>query len=94
MDWQEAIGYLAGILTTIAVVPQISKAWKTKQVDDISLIMVGILICGLSLWTLYGVFSQAWPIIVTNGLSLLLNVFLFSLVVYEKRSKGPRQSKG
>jgi MtN3 and saliva related transmembrane protein len=86
MDWQELTGYLAGIFTTIAVIPQISKAWKSKQVDDISLIMVGILICGLALWTLYGFMNQAWPIIVTNGLSLLLNVFLFGLVIYEKRN--------
>jgi MtN3 and saliva related transmembrane protein len=85
MDWQEWIGYLAGTFTTIAVIPQISKAWKTKQVDDISLIMVGILICGLGLWTVYGLVNHAWPIIVTNGLSMLLNVFLFVLVIYEKR---------
>jgi MtN3 and saliva related transmembrane protein len=86
MDWQELIGYLAGILTTIAVIPQISKAWKTKQVDDISLITVCVLICGLALWTLYGFVHQAWPIVITNGLSMLLNVFLFSLVIYEKRT--------
>jgi MtN3 and saliva related transmembrane protein len=88
MDWQELIGYLAGIFTTIAVVPQISKAWKTKKVDDISLIMVGILICGLGLWTLYGFLNKAWPIIITNGLSFTLNIFLFFLVVYEKRKNG------
>lgn len=87
MNWQELIGYLAGIFTTIAVIPQISKAWKTKQVDDISLITVGILICGLSLWTFYGVLKQAWPLIVTNGISTLLNVFLFALVLYEKNRK-------
>lgn len=87
MDWQELIGYLAGIFTTIAVIPQISKAWKTKHVDDISLITVSILICGLSLWTFYGVLKQAWPIIVTNGISMLLNMFLFALVLYEKNRK-------
>jgi MtN3 and saliva related transmembrane protein len=85
MDWQELIGYLAGIFTTIAVVPQIAKAWKTKKVDDISLIMVGILICGLALWTLYGLLNKAWPIIVTNGISLTLNIFLMFLVIFEKR---------
>lgn len=90
MDWHELTGYAAGIFTTIAVIPQISKAWKTKKVDDISLFMVGILICGLALWTLYGALSKAWPIIVTNGISLLLNCFLFCLVVYEKKHTRPR----
>jgi MtN3 and saliva related transmembrane protein len=86
MDWQELTGYLAGICTTVAVVPQILKAWKTRHTGDISLIMVGILICGLALWTLYGFLNHAWPIVVTNGLSTLLNIFLFVLVIYEKRN--------
>lgn len=90
MDWHELTGYAAGIFTTIAVIPQISKAWKTKKVDDISLIMVGILICGLGLWTLYGFLNKAWPIIVTNGISFLLNCFLFCLVVYEKNKNTAR----
>ncbi len=89
MEWQELTGYAAGIFTTIAVVPQISKAWKTKKVDDISLIMLGILICGLALWTIYGVANTAWPIIITNGISLLLNCFLCGLVFYEKKKNGP-----
>jgi MtN3 and saliva related transmembrane protein len=47
--------------------------------------MVGILICGLGLWTFYGFMKGAWPIIVTNGLSCALNIFLFFLVIYEKK---------
>lgn len=87
MQWQEIIGYLAGIFTSVAVIPQISKAWKTRQVDDISLTTVGILACGLAMWVAYGIMKQAWPIIITNGLSLLMNVFLFGLVVKTKHGK-------
>ncbi len=91
MDWQQLIGYVAGIFTTVAVVPQISKVWKTRKVDDISLIMVVILICGLGLWTLYGIVNQAWPIIVTNGISCLLNCFLCGFVVYERKQQPRKQ---
>ena len=87
MDWQELSGYLAGTLTTIAVIPQITKVWNTRKVDDISLMMVAILICGLGLWTLYGIVNEALPIIITNGISLLLNCFLCGLVFYEKKKK-------
>jgi MtN3 and saliva related transmembrane protein len=87
MQWQEIIGYLAGIFTSAAVIPQISKAWKTRQVDDISLITIGILICGLSLWVAYGFVKQAWPIVLTNGLSLVMNIFLFGLVIHSKHGK-------
>lgn len=84
MDWQESIGYVAGIFTSVAVIPQISKAWKTREVNDISLITVGILTCGLALWVTYGFIKQAWPIVITNGFSMLMNMFLFGLVVKTK----------
>jgi MtN3 and saliva related transmembrane protein len=87
MDWQELTGYLAGIFTTVSVIPQITKVWLTEKVDDISLIMLGILICGLGLWTIYGIGNNAWPIIITNGLSFLLNCFLCGLVIYGKKTK-------
>ena len=33
-------GYLAGFLTTISLVPQVIKIWKTKSADDFSLAML------------------------------------------------------
>lgn len=87
MEWQQVIGYIAGIFTSMAVIPQIAKAWRTRKVDDISLITVSILICGLGLWTFYGILNKAWPIIITNGISCLLNCFLCGLVCYEKRKQ-------
>jgi len=31
------LGYFAGFLTTVALVPQVIKTWKTKSADDFSL---------------------------------------------------------
>jgi MtN3 and saliva related transmembrane protein len=87
MNGTELLGYLAGVLTTFAVVPQIRKAWKTRCADDISVFTVVMLICGLSLWTAYGVVTQAWPIIVTNGIAVLLQLFLLRIVFYDRRIK-------
>ncbi|MEY4640736.1 MAG: hypothetical protein RLZZ227_730 [Pseudomonadota bacterium] len=84
MPWDDLAGYVAGIFTTFAVVPQISKAWKTRHVDDISLLMVAVLVCGLALWVAYGVLTQSWPVVITNAISLLLNLFLLGLVFHEK----------
>jgi len=33
-------GYFAGFLTTVALVPQVSKTWKIKSADDFSLAML------------------------------------------------------
>jgi MtN3 and saliva related transmembrane protein len=85
MESSEWLGYCAGILTTFAVVPQIRKAWKTRCADDVSVFMVCMLILGLSLWTAYGVITQAWPIIITNGIGALLQVSLLGVVVRDRR---------
>jgi MtN3 and saliva related transmembrane protein len=87
MEAQELLGYAAGMLTTVAVIPQITKAWKTRAVDDISLLTVVTLICGLGLWAAYGVMTQSWPLILTNGISFALYCFLFGLVVHEKQRR-------
>lgn len=75
------IGILAGIFTTIAAVPQIFRAWKTKKVDDVSPKMFLVLTIGVSLWTVYGAMKQDIPIIITNGISTILNITMLILII-------------
>ncbi|WP_179352045.1 SemiSWEET family sugar transporter [Winogradskyella vidalii] len=81
----EIIGILAGLFTTVAVIPQIVKAIKTKGVNDISPVFFTILILGVGLWTVYGILKTDWPIIITNGISFILNTIM--LVIYKQRKK-------
>lgn len=86
MDWTSILGLVAGICTTAAVVPQLLKAWKTKEVDDVSPGMFFVLITGLALWVVYGVIKNDFPIIATNGVAFLLNsLMLFLLFRYKDR---------
>ncbi len=85
-SWTAALGILAGILTTSAVVPQIWKAWRTKEVEDVSPGMFFVLITGLALWVAYGVIKSDIPIIATNGVAFLLNTFMIYLI-YRYREK-------
>ena len=89
MELSQIIGYLAGILTTIAVIPQIVKALRTKEVNDISPLFFSALILGLGLWTVYGFIKNDIPIILTNGISFSLNTFM--LILYF-RSKSKEQT--
>lgn len=88
MEWQEVLGYVAGAMTTLAVVPQIRKAWKTRAVDDISVSTIVVLICGVGLWAIYGIIHRAWPIVIANGIAVVLDGFLLFVVFYEKRRRG------
>lgn len=86
IPFDEAIGYLAGILTTLAILPQIVRAWRTKKVDDISPKMFIILTLGVGLWVIYGVLKEALPIIIFNGISFLLNFSMLGLrLIYAKK---------
>ena len=86
IGWTEILGLTAGACTTAAVVPQIWKAWKTKEVDDVSPKMFLVLITGLALWIAYGIIKNDVPIIITNGLAFMLNVFMLFLI-YRYRDK-------
>ena len=57
------LGYFAGFLTTVSLVPQVVKMWTTKSADDFSLVMLLIWRTGISCWVVYGVSLNAVPII-------------------------------
>lgn len=80
LGWTEILGLVAGACTTAAVTPQIWKAWKTKEVKDVSIGMYLVLITGLALWLVYGILQKDIPIIATNGTALLLNLFMLYLI--------------
>jgi MtN3 and saliva related transmembrane protein len=68
----ELIGTIAGLFTTIAFVPQAWRVWKTRSARDLSLPMYAIFTAGVALWFVYGLMIGALPVILTNGVTLLL----------------------
>lgn len=73
MELIQVIGISAGILTATSLIPQLVKILKEKKADDVSPMMLIILMAGLGLWTTYGILKEDWPIIITNAFSFLLN---------------------
>lgn len=68
MNW-EIIGALAAALTTFGFVPQIVKIYRTKSVEDVSLIMLLQYSTGLFLWMVYGIYLQNYILIISNFVS-------------------------
>lgn len=81
---EQSIGFIAGILTTVAVLPQLIKSWKTKKVMDISPFMFVLLLGGVGLWVVYGIIKNDYPIILTNGISFLLNLSMLLIMLLYK----------
>jgi MtN3 and saliva related transmembrane protein len=91
MDIINWIGTLAGILTTIAFLPQVLKTWKTKSATDISLWMFLLFSSGVLLWLIYGMLLHAMPIIVANGITLSLSASILVMKVKDLRAQRRRQ---
>jgi MtN3 and saliva related transmembrane protein len=73
------LGFVAGTLTTLAFLPQVHKAWRTKRCDDLSMGMLLSLGTGVCLWIVYGMLLRASPVIVANVVTLALLVALVYL---------------
>ncbi len=76
MDFVTTIGLCAGTLTTIAFLPQVIKTWRSRSAGDISLSMLITFLVGLCLWLLYGIYLQAPPVIISNFVTILLNLII------------------
>ena len=50
IDYITTLGITAGILTTIAYLPQLIKTWQSKSAGDISWTMLIVLCLGIILW--------------------------------------------
>ncbi len=83
----EYIGYLAAILTTVAFVPQAMLVYKTKDTDSISLAMFIIFNFGLVCWGTYGLILHQLPIILANGITLILALYILFMKMTEVRRK-------
>ncbi len=72
MDTTTLLGLVAGFLTTVAFVPQVTKIWKTKSAKDVSLPTFAAFAAGVLLWMIYGFIKQEPPIILWNAVTLVL----------------------
>ena len=83
---ENILGLVAGGITSVAMLPQLIKVLKNKDVEDLSLLMILFLIFGLSLWVWYGFIKDELPIILSNAFAVLVNVsLLISYFMYRKR---------
>ncbi|WP_147707269.1 SemiSWEET transporter [Microvirga massiliensis] len=77
-------GYAAALCTTSAYVPQVLRVWRTRSTQDISLRMFLVLVTGLSLWLVYGLWKGEIPLIAANSVTLMLA----STILYFKIKHG------
>ncbi len=75
----EQLGFFAAFLTTTAFVPQLVRVVRLRSARDISLGTFLMFSVGVLLWFVYGILSGSKPVMVSNGLTLLLSVSILIL---------------
>ena len=85
MDIINIVGAAGGIVSSVTFLPQVIKIWKTKSAKDLSMGTLLFLVLNVSLWLLYGILTNLYPIIITNGivLSMVFIMVYFKLTFKE-----------
>ncbi len=86
MDIINLVGAAGGIVSSITFLPQLIKIWETKSAKDLSMVTLMFLVLNVSLWLLYGILTNLYPIIITNGLvlSMVFIMVYFKLTFKEQ----------
>lgn len=82
----EMLGYLAATLTTASFVPQALHTFRTRSTAGISIGMYSMFTVGVAMWLAYGLALGSWPMIVANGITLVLAATILTLAVRSRPS--------
>lgn len=66
------VGTLAALCSITSFAPQIIKIWKERDASSVSLKTYSLTVTCFVLWTVYGVLTTAWPIVVANACALVM----------------------
>lgn len=85
MNW-EIIGAIAATLTMFGFVPQIIKIYRTRSVEDVSLVTLIQFSIGLFLWMLYGIYLKNNILIISNLVSFTTLVVAVGLYLKYRKN--------
>jgi MtN3 and saliva related transmembrane protein len=84
------LGLLAGTVTSISVIPQLAKAYRSRHVRDISIWQPVLLNIGMCLWLTYGIIIGDVPLMLANTFSIICNTLLIIMKIFFKEDDNRR----
>ena len=72
MPLAESLGFVAGALVTCSLIPQLVRVFKLKSAREISLLFTSLLLMGITLWLVYGIYFGLLPVILWNAVGIVL----------------------
>lgn len=89
-----AIGYLAAVVGSILMLPQVIRSWRTRAVDDLSFSMVWLYVTNCALWLAYGLLAGLPPVWLTNAAALVISLVQLGLKIRYRRVAGAPATRG
>jgi len=86
-DWATIVGFLAATASTISFSPQAWKIIKSRDTEGLSAVSFAITAAGFALWLAYGVMLGRLPIILSNGICLVLASFILVMTLLPQPKK-------
>lgn len=71
----DVIGYVAAVIGTVLMLPQVVKSLRTTSARDISGLMLAAYLTQCLLWGVYGFLIEATPLIVCNTIAFCIGAF-------------------
>lgn len=78
------VGIMAATCTCIAYVPQAVKIIRTRHTKDLSLVMYIFMNTGILFWLIYGILLGDLPIMLANGITLVLTIIILIMKIRYK----------
>ena len=88
MTLTDAFGYAAATLTTASFVPQAWLTFRTRDVSGVSLAMYSLFTLGIALWLVYGLYIEAWPVVIANLVTFGLAAAILGMKLSMGRKRG------
>ncbi len=82
ISFLDVVASIGSITAVVSILPQIIQSYKTKSVNDVSMLMLLNLTVASFSWTLYGAMTADKPLFLTN---LLLTIGSLMMVVLKKK---------
>ena len=73
------IGYVATVIGTFLMLPQVIQSLRTKKAGDVSMGMVVLYVLNCLSWLVYGILLGATPLLIANGMGLVISLIQLAL---------------
>ena len=80
------LGFAAAVCTTGAFIPQVLRVWRQRGAPGISSGMYLLFIFGVALWLFYGIALGSLPVVIANGITLMLASSVLGMKWYFERA--------